>query len=332
VRVFDAPTLFYDSLRQLTGIELHRSPDAAPLAAACPALGLSNKPILAPTDLSAVALNSDRVQIGENEMYEQALPVLASLQAAPLEEQLLQSTLWPERLKLYGHPNEVVCLAASTRHLASACKAPSASMAAILIWDIQTCRQQFGLPGHALTVTQLAYSHRGHRLLSVSRDRHFILWDATAAPYTALRCGAAHGRIIWTCAWTHDDRLFATGSRDEVLKVWREEDPTTALVTSKMHRSVTAVAFAPQLHKGSYLAAVGLESGAMSLHSLHLDPPALAPLYEISPTLSHSDAVRRLVFCDLPTPAAGFQLASCSDDHSLRILTLECPEDREGAV
>lgn len=55
----------------------------------------------------------------EHNVWECSVP-----QALPLEEQLLQSTLWPERIKLYGHPNEIVCLAANACHLASACKAP----------------------------------------------------------------------------------------------------------------------------------------------------------------------------------------------------------------
>ena len=50
-------------------------------AAACPALGLSNKPIMDAGDLSAVALNADREQIGGgDDMYEASLPVLRALQ------------------------------------------------------------------------------------------------------------------------------------------------------------------------------------------------------------------------------------------------------------
>ena len=30
----------------------------------------------------------------------------------------------------------------------------------------------------------------------------------------------AHARVIWACSWAPDDRSFATGARDSLVKVW----------------------------------------------------------------------------------------------------------------
>ena len=128
----------------------------------------------------------------------------------PVEDHLLQNTLWPETQKLYGHGYEIFCVASSAdgRYIASACKVhfsfhsvrptpilfhppppfpfcytnPQASKpehASIRIWSTNTWRQLALLTHHTLTVTQLAFSHSGTYLLAVSRDRGWSLWKHT---------------------------------------------------------------------------------------------------------------------------------------------------------
>ncbi len=98
----------------------------------------------------------------------------------PLEEHLAQNTLWPEVRKLYGHGNDVYCLASDPqgRYLASACRAQSASAAGIWVWDAVSKWVGLGiLAAHSLTVTQLAFSPDGRYLASASRDRCVALFE-----------------------------------------------------------------------------------------------------------------------------------------------------------
>lgn len=40
-------------------------------------------------------------------------------------------------------------------------------------------------------------------------------------PFKLLgRVMKAHARVIWACSWAPDDRSFATGARDSLVKVW----------------------------------------------------------------------------------------------------------------
>lgn len=81
------------------------------------------------------------------------------------------------------------------------------------------------MEGHKLSVTQLAFSHSGEWLLSGSRDRQWCLFrrvalDQSGVPrYQLFHVQAkAHDRIIWSVSWSHDDRYFATASRDKSVR------------------------------------------------------------------------------------------------------------------
>ena len=200
------------------------------------------------------------------DMLPRAAPAVVA--GAPLEEHLAQNTLWPEVRKLYGHGSDVHAAAASPcgRLLASACRATAAPQAAVWVWEVGSWRARARLEAHALTVTQLAFSPRGSMLLSGSRDRSFAVWrvppeqrqqqpneggsssggGAAAGGENAngggsgsssgsgggfellSRVKAAHARVIWGVAWSHDERCAATCSRDATVKLWAVAPPAAA--------------------------------------------------------------------------------------------------------
>lgn len=131
----------------------------------------------------------------------------------------------------------------------------------------------------------MKFSPDDRYLLSVGRDRKWSIFernaDKTALQFTLISCSdktnGIHTRIIWTCDWTHNSAIFATGSRDGKLVAWNrsETNSNTSLGCYKSisafemkKESITAIAFAKQ---GEYYAAIGLESGRIEIFTLLCD-------------------------------------------------------------
>ena len=58
-------------------------------------------------------------------------------------------------------------------------QASKVDFAGVILWDISSWNQICTLEGHTLTVTQMAFSHDGNYLLTVSRDRTWMLYRRT---------------------------------------------------------------------------------------------------------------------------------------------------------
>lgn len=146
------------------------------------------------------------------------------------------------------------------------------------------------LTSHQLTVTQMRFSPDNKYLLSVGRDRRLSVFENRTPPSeeagynfelvaTTDKKNGIHGRIIWTCDWSHDSQIFGTGSRDAKVVVWGRSDVDSqtslgsysALGTLELAKndSVTSFAFARDWfngQKGVYLTAVGLETGFIHIY------------------------------------------------------------------
>ncbi|GFN75662.1 elongator complex protein 2 [Plakobranchus ocellatus] len=347
IRIFKAPKNFISNFCHICGHDFNKQDcDSLPEGANVPALGLSNK---------AVFINDDDKNI-ENEKENDLRPgqypenyfTPTNLTVPPSEDQLLQNTLWPEEGKLYGHGYEIFSLAAHPdgKILASACKASKSDAANIFLWDMETKKIVGSLTGCSLTVTQMAFNHQGNCLLAVSRDRTWVLYRESAPKQYSIEASvnkktSSHSRIIWSCAWTHDDKFFLTASRDKTMSVWSvdtvsqsqqsEESVLKPAASLTLPDAVTAVSAAPVAFKGErYMMATGLESGHVSIHlwSAGKESGSWSTLISLTQSEAHHKTVTRLAF----RPQLGrlgykddkgyLQLASCGLDHAVRVYDL----------
>ncbi|XP_011181582.2 elongator complex protein 2 [Zeugodacus cucurbitae] len=348
VRTFQGSANFIENFRRITGAQDDAEGDALletlPKGASVPSLGLSNKAVYS-ADIDSV---SKEKHIKDEYPENYFIPV--TLDSPPQEETLMQNTLWPEMQKLYGHGFEIYALAASPdgKVLASACRATNEEHAQIILWDTNTWKQIQKLPAHKLTVTQMRFSPNGRLLLSVSRDRTWALFerveDSTTTnnqyTYRLKQKSAAkmsvHSRIIWTCDWSHDGKYFLTGGRDAVLGVWTQiENNEWAVCLKETHSNpVTALALAPKLVRtGVYQLALGFSNGDILLQQFEEVGKQLNALSDTKVIFekAHDSAVKRVQFQPLReannSSADHFLLASCGDDHFVRIF--KCPHTFE---
>uniref|UniRef100_A0A0K8UIX6 Elongator complex protein 2 n=1 Tax=Bactrocera latifrons TaxID=174628 RepID=A0A0K8UIX6_BACLA len=346
VRTFQASANYIENFRRITGVQDDAEGDdllqTLPKGASVPSLGLSNKAVYS-ADIDSVP-KEKHIKDEYPENY--FIPV--TLDSPPQEETLMQNTLWPEIQKLYGHGFEIYALAASPdgKVLASACRATNEEHAQIILWDTTTWKQIQKLAAHKLTVTQMRFSSNGRFLLSVSRDRTWALFEriedvSTTNNQPTYRLKqksttkmSVHSRIICTCDWSHDSKYFLTGGRDAVLGVWTQVngengDKWDIRLKETYANPVTAVTFAPKLIKpGLYQIAIGFSNGDIVLQQLVENEKQLRAVEESKVTFekAHDSAVKRLQFQPLRnnnSTSDHFLLASCGDDHFVRIF--KCP-------
>ncbi|KAL9642376.1 hypothetical protein ABK040_007373 [Willaertia magna] len=288
------------------------------MAATVPALGLTNKSIREGEEREMITTHEFEYQQEEEEeeSIDDALAQLNNTSSSmylnnsnneniypPFETQLLQFTLWPEYLKLYGHVNELYCTSVNFNReiLATSCKAKNPSLAQIKLWNIKNDFKLIdSLPGHHLTVSRIQFSNNDEWMCSVSKDRCMILYrkklllesdnNSSKSSYSyvpLLYQNQCHERIIWDVSFTFDDKFIATGSRDHFIKIFKvpglderfekHEQQLECIQSIDMKQPVTSIHFVSlQLVKEfkeyfnesvelNYLLAVGLEDGSIYL-------------------------------------------------------------------
>ncbi|KAH9179985.1 WD40 repeat-like protein [Lactarius sanguifluus] len=303
-RVFKAPQGFVKTIRGLGAADIIADEESLPVGATVPPLGLSNK------------------ATGD------APPLSVSASHRPFEAELASMTLWPEIEKVFGHGYESITIGVSSSRqlIATACKAASAKHATVRIYDTENFRP-FGQPleGHALTVTQIAFSPDDQLVLTVSRDRTWRLFHREGSGYVPVAMHKSHARIIWDGAWAPDGKVFATVSRDKTVKIWQclhgDFTKWTAIADLNLPSAATAAAFAPLTESNERMLAVGLETGEILLFT-SIDAVNWQTSLEIKAGLAHIDHIHQLAW----RPGKRFEdprrIASCGEDGTLKIFAV----------
>lgn len=288
LRVFDEPRATADLIQSLCGIRT-LSRKEMPEAADIPVLGLSNKVI--------EQTGSEEHDIGDvrgNKGLENS-PMIVSENTSPAtpisEDRLSRHTLWPETEKLYGHGYEISAVACNHNGsiVATACKASSIDHAVIRLYSTQKWREvKPSLTAHSLTVTCLRFSSDDRYLLSVGRDRQWVVFEieepGSEVYYIKHTNSKGHSRMILSASWAplQAGVVFATAGRDKVTRLWKKKpDGIECSTTIAASSPVTAVDILPRCVNDSIIVAVGTETGEVSVYILGLSTFEIRNVYSL---------------------------------------------------
>ena len=323
LRVFDEPKGVAEMLSRLCHIEPINTADL-PDAANIPVLGLSNKAIQAVDD-------DEDAEIGEEDDREALDPASIIRKSAlefthpPFEDHLARHLLWPETEKLYGHGYEISAVAVSKdgSYVATACRASSIDHAVIRLYDTKEWLEvKPALKAHSLTVTSLQFSSDDRYLLSVGRDRQWVIWERNAeSSLYALKYSnpKGHSRMILNCAWTAIEQpTFLTAGRDKSIKIWQITDTEVQLKgTVSANAAVTAVASSSKVVDSKTCFAFGTENGEIGVASITAETLDSAVVTMISKDISPAKTINQIVW--RPGRNGGQQIAVATDDSSVRV-------------
>ncbi|KAH8825998.1 WD40 repeat-like protein [Flagelloscypha sp. PMI_526] len=93
------------------------------------------------------------------------------------------------------------------------------------------------------SVTSVAFSPDGKRVVSGSRDDNVQIWDAESGAQVAKIDG--HGSSVTSVAFSPDGKRVVSGSRDHNVQIWDAESGAQVAKIDGHGSSVTSVAFSP---------------------------------------------------------------------------------------
>ncbi|KAI3378206.1 hypothetical protein SNEBB_009565 [Seison nebaliae] len=112
--------------------------------------------------------------------------------------------------------------------------------------------EKYLILGHEDTVTDIAISNDGKRLLSTAMDQRLCIWDIQTIPFHPSRflsqlAGVHHGfeKDILRCSWSTDDTHVTCGSADQFVNVWKTDTGKLLYKLPGHHGTVTTSLFHP---------------------------------------------------------------------------------------
>jgi elongator complex protein 2 len=321
LRVFDEPKGVAEMLDKLCDIQTTDGAER-PDAANIPVLGLSNKAIQAVGDDEPVE-NDDK---DEQEAFDPASVVRKStleFVRPPLEDHLARHLLWPETEKLYGHGYEISAVAVSRDGslVATACRASSIDHAVIRLYDTKEWLEvKAPLKAHSLTVTALQFSPDDKYLLSVGRDRQWVIWERDNGPSQYVLKHAnpkGHSRMILGACWAPIGQpTFMTAGRDKTVKIWQITDTEVQLKgTVVAGAAVTAVGCNDH---GRALMAFGTENGEIGVGCIAHEALDSVEVTMVKAELAPAKTINQIIWRPGRSESEA-QVAIASDDTSVRL-------------
>ncbi|KAF9173746.1 hypothetical protein BGX20_002201 [Mortierella sp. AD010] len=122
----------------------------------------------------------------------------------------------------------------------------------VKLWDVKTGNCIHTLKGHSDTVSYIAFSPNGNRIVSGSDDRTLRLWDVETGECIYELKG--YTGIIFGVAFSPKGDLFASGSSDLAVKLWNVETGECVHDFRGHTKTINCVLYSP---KGDHVASGG---------------------------------------------------------------------------
>ncbi|KAI9616636.1 hypothetical protein H4Q26_011036 [Puccinia striiformis f. sp. tritici PST-130] len=189
------------------------------------------------------------------------------------------------------------------------------------------------LEAHQLTVTRLVFNSDASKLLSVSRDRSWTIWNKSPSSDGFVidqRMEKAHARVIWDACWATIPLSICLSQAlgiNRYVKTWIQSGQDNQVSWDVAHASnataVKSCAISTQLtQQTKMLLAVGLEDGFISLY-MSVNPSGWERIGGVELTsIHHAGPVNRLAFSPKVVEAGKFRLASGGEDEVVQIVDL----------